>query len=295
MARERSSRRRRVARRLAIAAALALGCGLEPAPQQQSGSTTGGGGNGPPSSTASLPPAGYQLVFDDEFDGTSLDTSRWTALSGPRRDAVATPDAVTVANGLLTLTTYTENGVHHTGFVTNEGLFAQRYGYWEARIRFHDAPGSWCAFWVSAASVDHVGDPVHSGTEIDVVELRVTDQGGWTALADMVALNVNWDGYGASKKNVQLVTALPDQSKVQGAWHTYSVLWSPTGYVYYVDGVEVWRPAAPISQAPEDVRLTCEVQDATWAGYVPPGGYGSLATSTTGVDVDWVRVYQPAQ
>jgi hypothetical protein len=38
--------------------------------------------------------------------------------------------------------------------------------------------------------------------------------------------------------------------------------------------------------------LTCEVADASWAGYVPAGGYGSRATSTTKMDVDWVRVWQ---
>ncbi len=285
MTRARTQGARRGARRLALVGAIALGCGLEPAPSQQSGDTN----------KVSLPPAGYQLVFQDDFQGNTLDTSRWTALSGPRRGAVETPRAVSIANGLLTMTTFTEDGVQHTGFVSTEGLFAARYGYFEARIRFRDAPGEWCAFWISAHSVDFGGDPTVNGDEIDVVEHRVTDQGGWTELADMVALNVNWNGYGPDKETAQLVTHLPDDSKVQGEWHTYGVLWTPGSYVYYVDGMEIWRPKAPVSQIPEDVRLTCEVQDAMWAGYVPPAGYGSLATSTTGMDVDWVRVYQPGQ
>ena len=278
-----TTRRGWPARSLALLAALGFACGLEPAPQQ--------GGD---THKVSLPPAGYRLVFADDFDGGSLDGSRWTALTGPRRDAVTTPSAVSLANGLLTMTTYTESGVHKTGFITTEGKFAARYGYWEARIRFHDAPGGWCAFWISTITVDDsVGNPGANGTEIDVVEHRVTDQGGWTELADMVALNVNWDGYGPAKKNTQLVTHLPNGSRVQDEWHTYGVLWTDTGYVYYVDGMEIWRPDAPVSHTAEDVRLTCEVDDATWAGYVPPGGYGTRASSTTRMDVDWVRVYQP--
>ncbi len=277
----------RGAARLAAIGALALACGLEPAPQQQSGSGD--------TSKTGLPPPGYRLAWSDEFQGTSLDPSRWTALAGPRRDAVETPEAVSVANGLLTLTTYTEGGVHHTGFVTTEGSFAARYGYFEARIRFHDAPGAWCAFWISTHTVDFGGDPTVNGDEIDVVEHRVTDQGGWTELADMVALNVNWNGYGSGKETAQLVTHLPDDSRVQGEWHTYGVLWTPTSYTYYVDGMKLWVPDAPVSQTAEDLRLTCEVNDASWAGYVPEGGYGSLQASTTRMDVDWVRVYQPAQ
>lgn len=108
----------------------------------------------------------------------------------------------------------------------------------------------------------------------------------------MVALNVNWDGYGPEKKTAQLVTHLADGAKVQGEWHTYSVLWTPTGYVYYVDGRQLWTPDAPVSQIPEDLRLTCEVSDGDWAGFVPRGGYGTPATSTTRMDVDWVRVWQ---
>src|SRR5512140_554105 len=169
MTRRRTQSTGRGARRLALAGALLLACGLEPAPQQQSGDTN----------TASLPPAGYRLVWQDDFDGATLDPARWTPLSGPRRGAIETPASVSVANGLLTLTTYTGGGVHYTGFVTSEGNFAARYGYFEARIRFHDAPGAWCAFWISAHSVDLGGDPGVNGTEIDVVEHRVTDQGGW--------------------------------------------------------------------------------------------------------------------
>jgi beta-glucanase (GH16 family) len=272
--------------------AVGLACGLEPVEDASGPGQTPGDR---PRST--LPPAGYALVFEDAFDGNALDASRWTALSGPRRDGVLTPAAVSVANGLATLTTSTGAGVHRTGFLTSEGKFAARYGFFEARIRFNGAPGSWCAFWLSTITVDDgVGDPGNLGVEIDVVEHRVTDAGGWDELADMVALNLNWDGYGADKKTLQLVAHLPDRSRVQGAWHTYAVLWTETGYVFYVDGVELWRPSgAPVSHVAEDIRLTCEVEDGAWAGYVPPGGYGTPATSAAKMEVDWVRVWQPAR
>jgi hypothetical protein len=37
--------------------------------------------------------------------------------------------------------------------------------------------------------------------------------------------------------------------------------------------------------------LSSEVEDGTWAGAVPAGGYGSLLSSVTNVQVDYVRVY----
>jgi beta-glucanase (GH16 family) len=247
----------------------------------------------PDTPTHALPPPGYTLVFADEFDGTSLATSRWTALSEPRRDAISTPSAVRVQGGVLTATTYTEGGVHYAGFLTTEGKFEARYGYFEARIRFNGSPGSWCAFWLSSPTVGTpLGDPGTAGVEIDVVEHRVTDDGGWTALADMVALNLNWDGYDGNGKNAQRVVPLPDGSKIQGQWRTFAVLWTPSSYTFYVDEMPLWTTSAAMSHRPEDLRLTCEVDDDSWAGYVPAGGYGSRTTSVTKMEVDWVRAWQ---
>ncbi len=270
--------------------AAALACGLEPPPQQPQGQQA------PPGDTnqQALPPPNYALVWSDEFDGGALDPGRWRTVSGARQSAVDTPDAVTVQDGALRVTTYTEGGTNHSGFVTTNGLFQAQYGYFEARIRFDDSPGSWCAFWISDDSIgDPLGDPGKAGVEIDVVEHRATDQGGWDALRDMVALNLNWDGYDQHKKNLQKVTALPDGAPVQGTWHVYGVLWSAAGYTFYVDGMQLWTEDAPVSHRPEDLRLTCEVDDGGWAGFVPKGGYGDRRSSTTRMEVDWVRVWQP--
>src|SRR5204862_736626 len=41
--------------------------------------------------------------------------------------------------------------------------------------------------------------------------------------------------------------------------------------------------------------LSSEVDDTstTWAGFIPAGGYGPLASSTTKLTVDYVRYYAP--
>lgn len=269
---------------LAAGAALALGCGLLP-PETPSAK---------PVPTTALPPAGYELVWEDDFDGTTLDPSRWTAEVGPRREYEMTPDSAQVNDGLLTIRTYTDaGGTHHSAFLTTEGHFQAALGYFEARIRFEDSPGEWCAFWInSPTNGDPLGDPADAGVEIDVVEHRVTDQGNWTALRDMSAMNLNWDGYGDHMQNRQKVAGLPNSGPIQGVWRTFGVLWTGTSYTFFVDGMALWSPTDAISRHPETIQLTCEVQDASWAGDVPPGGYGSREASTTGMQVDWVRVWQ---
>jgi beta-glucanase (GH16 family) len=286
----------RTARTVAVAAALALAlaCGLAP-PEQPAASESPPPPPPPPQSPGAappVPPAGYRLVWADEFDGNGLDPTRWTADTGKRRDAYDTPDAVTVADGLLTVTTSTEGGRHETGFLGTGALFQAERGYFEARIRFSDAPGSWCAFWLNAdTNGKPIGDPAHAGVEIDVVEHRVTDQGGWQ-LADHVALTLNWDGYGKAKKTNQKVTQLAGGAPVQDAWHTYGVVWTETGYTFYVDAAPLWSASGPVSARPESLYLTCEVDDGSWAGSIPAGGYGPRAESTTRMQVDWVRVWQ---
>ena len=116
-----------------------------------------------------------------------------------------------------------------------------------------------------------MGDPARAGVEIDVVEHRVVDQGGWTALKDMVALNLNWDGYGPERQNRQRVVPLPDGAPVQGAWHTYGVLWTEKGYTFYVDGMELWTIDEAVSRRGEAIYVTCEVEDGTLGRLHPAG------------------------
>jgi beta-glucanase (GH16 family) len=251
----------------------------------------------PPAPTMPQPaaalPAVYHLVWQDEFDGTSVDRTKWNVFAWARGDAQDTPDAVTVADGVLRITTYTENGVTKTGFLSTEyGLYEATHGYFEARIRFHGAPGQWCSFWLTTPTIGNPkGDPGRAGAEIDVVEHRFVDESGWQ-LADYVGQNVIWDGYGAGKSNDHNVEQLPAGAAVNGAWHTFAVRWDETGYVFYSDANELWRTAKGLSNRSEYLLLTCEVLDHEWAGNVPAGGYGARATSTAGMEVDWVRVWQ---
>ena len=48
-------------------------------------------------------------------------------------------------------------------------------------------------------------------------------------------------------------------------FHTYSLLWTPTEYVFYMDGKETWSTkAGGVCQVPLYIKLSDEVGD--WAG-----------------------------
>lgn len=242
------------------------------------------------------PPKGYRLVWEDNFDGDKLDLTKWTPETYIRRGNPLSGDAVTVKDGVLAITTYTDGGKHYTGFITTKGKFETTYGYFEARIRFHSSPGQWGAFWLHSPTIGNpVGDPASAGTEIDIVEHRARDKKG-EDVRNLLAMNLHWDGY---KPKVHQhagysISAPAGTLSLQGQWHSYGLLWAPEGYTFYLDGVEQWKTDKAISKRSEFLLLTCEIEDKGWAGDIPVGGYGSRGESKTTMEVDWVRVWQKA-
>jgi beta-glucanase (GH16 family) len=236
------------------------------------------------------PPAGYHLEWADEFDGTSLDLTKWQHRGlGPRRTGENVTNTVAVGGGFLTLTTYTANGKHYTGMIGTEGRFERTFGYYEARIRFEDSPGMWSAFWSQTPSMgSHIGDPGQGGIEIDILEHRVSDQPGKN-IGDTIQHALHWDGYGPEHKTHAKLT---DRLGLDRGFHLYGFEWTPTENRFYVDGKLTWA-TGPVSKRPQYLILSTEVEDKGWAGTIPAGGYGDLATSKTRMIVDYVRYYAP--
>jgi beta-glucanase (GH16 family) len=203
-------------------------------------------------------PAGQQwkLVWHDEFDGKSLDETKWNRLGdSKRRDGYwVKEDAYLNGEGSLVLRTRKDGERYTCGAVNTRGKFEHAFGYYVARCRMPTQPGHWPAFWIMAPGVNTVGNDGRDGTEIDIVEVPWRD-GRLTA-------NLHWDGYGKEHKSAGTNFCRPEVMK---GWHTFGLLWSAKEYVFYVDGQEVWRTSAGgVSQAPEFLKLTEEIGE--WGG-----------------------------
>lgn len=238
---------------------------------------------------------GWALVWEDEFDDTTLDSTKWIHwLPGARRDAINTADAVSVSGGVLTISTYTAAGQHYTGMISTQNQFQPAYGYIEARIDFDGSPGMWSAFWMQSPTMGNpLGDPETAGTEIDICEHRKVDGSG-ANIDGRVVGNIHWDGYGANHQSVGYNSG--DLGLGTG-YHIYGLEWTPTAQRFYIDGVLRWTQTTAVSQRSEFVILSSEVDDTstTWAGPIPAAGYGSLATTVTKMKVDYVRIYKRAE
>jgi beta-glucanase (GH16 family) len=244
-----------------------------------------------------IPPGVGPVTFSDEFDGTALDTNKWMHRApGPRNDGFNTPNAVSLGNGMLTIKTYTEAGTNFTGMIATAGLFEQTYGYFEARVRFHTTSGQWAAFWLQSLSIGNpVGDPEHAGVELDIFEHRVRDPFDGLVkpdadISDRGHQALVWDGYGpANKSKANLTPPLPGLAN--DTWHTWGLSWGPEGYTFFYDDTPVWVQNSPVSRRSQYIILSSEVWQK-FAGPIPASGYGSLATSKTDFQVDYVRVYR---
>ena len=82
------------------------------------------------------------IVFADDFDGLSIDSSKWTVQEGLNRGGIYRRNNTFVENGALVMRTVAENYTHaglpywvSSGAVSTSGKFSQRLGRWEASVK----------------------------------------------------------------------------------------------------------------------------------------------------------------
>jgi len=119
------------------------------------------------------PPEGksWKLVWNDEFDGTTLDESKWEIPEGPRRDGFWSRKAISLdGKGNLVISALKEDDKFLDGCVRTRGKFERAFGYYVARIKFQKEEGHWSAFWMFTPGVGKIGNEGRDGTEIDIME-----------------------------------------------------------------------------------------------------------------------------
>jgi beta-glucanase (GH16 family) len=227
-----------------------------------------------------LPPAPtgkqWKLAWQDEFDGAKLDETKWNRLGDwKRRDGFwIKEDAYLSGKGTLMLRTRKDGERYTCGAVNTAHKFEHAFGYYVARCKMPEQPGHWPAFWLMTPGVNTVGNQGRDGTEIDIMEMPWRD--------GRLTCNLHWDGYGKDHKHAGTNFCRPEVMK---GWHTFGLLWSPTEYVFYMDGQEIWRSAAGgVSQVPEYIKLTEEI--GKWGGEIQKAALPDY------FEVDYVRVYE---
>ncbi len=133
-----------------------------------------------------LEPRQWSLTWSDEFEGekgAAPDPTKWTYDLGQGQDGwgngefqtyTKRPDNVKLdGDGKLVITALNVpfNGANFSSArLKTQGLFAQKYGRFEAKIKTPYGPGIWPAFWMLSETITEVKWPQCG--EIDILELR---------------------------------------------------------------------------------------------------------------------------
>jgi beta-glucanase (GH16 family) len=238
----------------------------------------------PPTPTPVPPLPGWTLVWHDEFDGPSLDTSKWNIVSdapgGYRNCCLGNtfnawaPDDVSLVAGALRLKTDRrsfQGAAYTSGAVTTEGKFAYRYGRMDIRARVPRGDGLWPAFWLLPPTVHSAS--VWAPYEVDVME----------ALGQDVHTDYMVDWAGTQNQYCQYTG--PDFS---AGYHVYSFVWGPTSISWLIDGVARCQFHQGVPTTRMYLILNARV-GGSWP--VPPDASTVLPQYTA---IDYVRVYVPA-
>lgn len=125
----------------------------------------------------------WQLTWSDDFNGTAgqlPDAAKWSFDLGTGQDGWGNQELQVYTNspqnvsldgqGNLVITAIQSGNSFTSARIKTQGLFAQQYGRFEARLKTPYGPGIWPAFWMIGNNVETVGWPQCG--EIDIMELR---------------------------------------------------------------------------------------------------------------------------
>jgi beta-glucanase (GH16 family) len=194
-------------------------------------------------SPASAPQTNYVLVWSDEFgaaNGSLPDPSKWIMETGGGGWGNHELESYTnrvqnahVQNGNLVITAHKEtykgaDGItrqYTSARLKTLGLFEQKYGRFEARIKIPRGQGMWPAFWMLGNNIGTVDWP--DCGEIDIMENVGKEP-------EKVYGTIHGPGYWGGNGLGGSYT-LPS-GKFADNFHIFAVEWEPSSVRFYVDG-----------------------------------------------------------
>ena len=246
---------------------------------------------------------GYRLTFSDDFDGDSLDPEKWGAheFFGMRKGGYWSAGQASVKDGnLIIRTEYKKDGefgpAWYTCGLSTQHKFEQTYGYFECRCILPKGQGLWSAFWMLNDNVGKVSKNAIKGAELDIMESPFWHLKG--RRNRRITQNIHFSGYNLQTRYRNVGIFRLDNDPYEN-YNTYGLLWTPEGYVFYINRQEVAHTAyGGVSTQPEYLILSCEVDggDALptygWSGNIKKN---DKATFIAEYKVDYVRAYQLPQ
>lgn len=285
-----------------------------------------------PLQSAPLAAADWELVWNDEFEASELDRTKWTPEescwgggNSERQCYTDRPENIVVEDGKLLLRARKERFTgparppeiaespnpqitqdYTSGKVRTRGLHAWKYGRIEMRAKAPGGQGIWPAFWMMP-NEDVYGPWALSG-EIDIFEgfnigAQCDECDGGRQNRTVSALH--FGGMWPDNRYVDQWTRFPGDALPTEAFHVYSVEWGEglirflvNDRVHLTVTADQWDTASPLAQgnpnAPFDQEFYVMMNLAIGGEKIESTNEGGIAKGSVPAqfEIDWVRVYQ---
>lgn len=243
-----------------------------------------------------LEPRNWQLVWSDDFEGPAgqlPDASKWAFDLGTGDGGWGNAELQSYTNnpaniskdgqGNLVITALRNGNSFTSARIKTQGLFAQRYGRFETRLKTPYGPGLWPAFWLLGENIETVGWPQCG--EIDIMELRGQEP-------SVIHGSIHGPGYSGGNpitKGFGLINGRFDTD-----YHIFAIEWDKDKIDFFVDDYLYQRiersdvPGEWVYDHPFFILLNVAVG----------GNYVGFPTPQTPFPqrmiIDYVKVYQEA-
>jgi beta-glucanase (GH16 family) len=252
---------------------------------------------GEPAGTILQPPQSSNVIFFDNFAGTTLDTTKWVAMDragdfSNNEQECYKPSQVRVSNSMaitsIPQSASCSDATHAlTQFPVVSGMvqlktFNFTYGTVEFKARMAGGQGTWPAVWMlgvncqqsNITTADNIGTcnwPQAGSDEIDIAEIKNSDQK--TVWQNVISGSIGFQ------------TCKPTTTDVSQNFHVYQLLWAPGSLEWKIDGISTCKFTTGIPSNPMFVIINTAMGGA--------GGSIDSATLPQTTTVDYVKITQP--
>lgn len=195
----------------------------------------------------------YKYVWGDEFNGDSLDLSKWTVKthSSASVDCLMfelgdeeLPNVFRIENGVMTQNvirwydpTNTLIQYANSAHLMTRPTMSYQYGYLEVRLRMSFRKDG-NSMWLSSTNALNENEKAYCGLEVDVFETK--------ASTDSLTPNIHyWYSDGRHSDYNEIMGkdqkyVFDESYNLANEFHVYGFEWTPTEMALYVDGEKYW-------------------------------------------------------
>ena len=236
--------------------------------------------------------SGYNLVWEEEFDGSSLDLSVWNYETGASGWGNNESQYYRSGNknaeldqGYLRITAKEEThlGAPYTSArLTTQGKESFQYGRIDIRAKVPHGQGVWPALWMLGDNFSSAGWPTCG--EIDIMELI----GGDGYNDRTVYGTAHWSNNG-SHAEYGGNRSLPLGEKFNDEFHVFSIVWNSSSIKWYVDN-SLYHTMNTASLSAFQNKFFFILNIAVEGNW--PGPVGPSTQFPQYMLVDYIRVFQ---